>query len=81
MVAPFSSSAFAVGRSIGSPLVLRWDGTSWTRETTSTVSSNPYLTAAAAGGPGAIWAIGYRFEFNAYANRTLAMLGSWRSCR
>jgi hypothetical protein len=76
VVTSSSSSAFAVGRSNGAPLVLRWNGTSWTRETTPAVSSNPYLTAVAAGGPGAIWSIGYRFELNAYANRTLAMLGS-----
>jgi hypothetical protein len=73
---PSSSAAFAVGRSNGSPLVLRWNGSSWTREATPTVSSNPYLTAVVAGGSGAVWAIGYRFELNAYANRTLTMLGS-----
>jgi len=75
VVALSPSSVVAVGRSNGTPLVLRWDGTSWTREMTPG-SSNPFLTAAAAGGPDTVWAIGYRFEFNAYANRTLTMLGS-----
>jgi hypothetical protein len=40
------------------------------------VSSNPYLTGAAPGGPTGVWAVGYRFELNAYSNRTLTMLGS-----
>lgn len=39
-------------------------------------ASNPFLTAATAAGPGSVWAIGYRFELSAYANRTLTMLGS-----
>jgi hypothetical protein len=75
VVALSPSTVVAVGRSNGAPLVLRWDGTSWTRETTPG-SSNPFLTGAAAGGPNAVWAIGYRFELNAYANRTLTMLGT-----
>jgi hypothetical protein len=74
VVALSPSTVVAVGRSNGAPLVLRWDGTSWTREATP-ASSNPYVTAAAAGGPNAVWAVGYRFELNAYANRTLTMLG------
>jgi len=74
VVALSSSTVVAVGRSNGAPLVLRWNGTSWIRETTP-ASSNPYVTGAAAGGPNAVWAIGYRFELNAYANRTLTMLG------
>jgi hypothetical protein len=75
VVALSPSTVVAVGRSGGAPLVLRWNGTSWTRETTPG-SSNPYLTAAAGGGPDTVWAVGYRFELNAYANRTLTMLGS-----
>jgi hypothetical protein len=74
VVALSPSSVVAVGRSNGSPLVLRWNGTSWARETTPT-SSNPFLTGVAAGSPSAVWAVGYRFELNAYANRTLTMLG------
>jgi hypothetical protein len=35
----------------------------------------PYVTGGAAGAPNAVWAVGYRFELNAYANRTLTMLG------
>src|SRR3954452_7229556 len=74
VVALSSSTVVAVGRSNGAPLVLRWNGTSWIRETTPG-SSNPYVTGAAAGGPNAVWAVGYRFELSAYANRTLTMLG------
>jgi hypothetical protein len=74
VVALSSSTVVAVGRSNGAPLVLRWNGTSWIREVTP-ASSNPYVTGAAAGGPNAVWAVGYRFELNAYANRTLTMLG------
>jgi hypothetical protein len=74
-VAALSSSAVvAVGRSGGAALILRWNGTSWLRETTPAFS-NPFLTAAVAAGPGSVWAIGYRFELNAYANRTLTLLG------
>jgi hypothetical protein len=74
VVALSPSSVVAVGRSNGAPLVLRWNGTSWTRETTPG-SSNPFVTGVAAGGPNGVWAVGYRFELNAYANRTLTMLG------
>jgi hypothetical protein len=75
VVALSPSTVVAVGRSNGAPLVLRWNGTSWTRETTPG-SSNPYVTGAAAAGPNAVWAVGYRFELNAYSNRTLTMLGT-----
>jgi hypothetical protein len=75
VVALSASTAVAVGRSNGAALILRWNGTAWTRDGTPAFS-NPYLTGAAAGGSGAVWAIGYSFAFNAYANRTLTMLGS-----
>jgi hypothetical protein len=75
VVALSASTVVAVGRSNGAPLVLRWNGTSWTRETTPAFS-NPYVTGAAAGGPNAVWAVGYSFAPNAYANRTLTMLGT-----
>ena len=75
VVALSPSMVVAVGRSNGAPLVLRWNGTSWTRETTP-ASSNPYLTGAAAAGSSTVWAVGYRFELNAYANRTLTLLGT-----
>src|SRR5829696_7990277 len=75
VVALSPSTVVAVGRSNGAPLVLRWNGTSWTRETTPG-SSNPFVTGAAAGGPNAVWAVGYRFELSAYSNRTLTMLGT-----
>ena len=73
VVALSASNVVAVGRASGAALVLRWNGTSWTRETTP-VLSGPYLTGAAATGSNAVWAVGYRFELNAYANRTLTML-------
>lgn len=75
VVALSASNVIAVGRANGAPLVLRWDGTSWTRDTTPAFS-NPFLTGAAASGSTAVWAVGYRFELNAYSNRTLTMLGS-----
>jgi hypothetical protein len=75
VVALSPSAVVAVGRANGAPLVLRWNGTSWTREATPT-SSNPFVTGAAAGGPNSVWAVGYRFEVNAYSNRTLTMLGT-----
>jgi len=75
VVALSSSTVVAVGRSNGAPLVLRWNGTSWTQETTPGASA-PYLTGATPAGAGKVWAVGYRFELNAYSNRTLAMLGS-----
>jgi hypothetical protein len=75
VVALSSSTAVAVGRSNGAPLILRWNGSSWIREATPAFA-NPFLTGAAAAGTGAVWAIGYRFELNAYANRTLTLLGS-----
>ena len=75
VVALSASTVVAFGRSNGSPLILRWNGTSWIRESTPAFS-NPFLTGAAAAGPSSVWAIGYRFELNAYANRTLTLLGS-----
>ena len=75
VVALSSSTVVAVGRANGAPLILRWNGTSWTRQSTAAFSS-PYLTAAAAAGPNTVWAIGYRFELNAYSNRTLTLLGA-----
>jgi hypothetical protein len=75
VVALSPTTVVAVGRSNGAPLILRWNGTSWTREATS-ASSNPFVTGAAAGGPNTVWAVGYRFDLNAYSNRTLTMLGT-----
>jgi hypothetical protein len=75
VVAVSAATAVAVGHTTGAPLVLRWNGASVTRETTP-AAANPFLTGAAAAGPGGVWALGYRFDLNAYANRTLAMLGT-----
>jgi hypothetical protein len=74
VVALSPSTVVAVGRSNGAPLVLRWNGSSWIRETTPG-SSNPYVTGAAPSGSTGVWAVGYRFELSAYANRTLTMRG------
>ena len=76
VVALSPTTVVAVGQSNYAPLVMRWNGTSWTREATPEVSGNPHLTAATPAGPSAVWAVGYRFELNAYANRTLTMLGT-----
>ena len=35
---------------------MHWNGTSWTRETAPTLKR--VLTAAAAGGPNTVWAVG-----------------------
>ena len=67
------SSVVAVGRSNNAALIMRWNGTAWTQEATPSLS-NPYITGVVAAG-GTVWATGYRFELNAYANRTLTMLG------
>jgi len=75
VVALSPSAVVAVGRSNGAPLILRWNGTSWTRDTTPAFS-NPYVTGAAPAGPNGVWAVGYSFALNAYANRTLTMLGT-----
>jgi hypothetical protein len=75
VVALSPTTVVAVGRSNGAPLILRWNGTSWTRDSTPTFS-NPYFTGAAPAGPNAVWAVGYSFALNAYANRTLTMLGA-----
>jgi hypothetical protein len=74
VVALSPTNVVAVGRSNGAALVLRWNGTSWTRGTTP-VLSGPYLTGVTAAG-NAVWAVGYRFELNAYSNRTLTILGT-----
>jgi hypothetical protein len=75
VVAVSSSTVVAVGRSNGAALVLHWNGTAWTQDSTPPFS-NPYLTGAATGSSNAVWAIGYSFALNAYANRTLTMLGT-----
>jgi hypothetical protein len=74
-VALSATTVVAVGRSNGAPLILRWNGTSWIRET-APAFSNPFLTGAAAAGPSSVWATGYRFDLSAYGNRTLTLLGS-----
>ena len=75
VVALSATNVAAVGQSNGAPLILHWNGTSFTRDSTPAFS-NPFLTGAVAGGPNSVWAIGYSFNLNAYANRTLTLLGS-----
>jgi len=69
LVALSASNVVAVGTSSGTgiPLVLRWNGSSWSREAPAP-SGN--LTGAAAVGT-TVWAVGNQFALNAYEERTL----------
>jgi hypothetical protein len=46
------------------------------RRTAVQMRDAAFLSSAAAGGPDGVWAVGYRFELNAYSNRTLTILGT-----
>jgi hypothetical protein len=74
IVALSPSNIVAIGTTGTSrlPLVLHWNGSSWTRET----ASIPIVTlaAAAAVGPNTFWVVGNRFELNAYEERTFTMV-------
>jgi hypothetical protein len=74
IVALSPSNIVAVGTTGGggTSLVLRWNGSSWVRE----VAPNATLTGAAAVGPGTFWAVGNRFDLNAYEERTFTMARS-----
>jgi hypothetical protein len=62
---------YAVGQASGIPsLVLRWNGTSWARETTPTTGT---VWDAAAGGPGTVWAVGQRGNPNVGVGRTFTL--------
>jgi hypothetical protein len=71
IVALSPSNIIAVGTTGGSwtSLVLHWNGTSWVREAAPDAN-----LAAAAVGPNTFWAVGHRFDLNAYAERTFTMV-------
>jgi hypothetical protein len=71
-LSPSNIVAVGIGGSSGIPLVMHWNGSSWAVETAST--PNATLTAAAAVGPNTFWAVGNRFELNAYEERTVTMV-------
>jgi len=76
IVALSPSNIIAVGTTAGggTPLVLRWNGSSWTRETTLPTAT---ITGAAAVGPSTYWAVGNKFDLNAgYEEQTFTMLRS-----
>jgi len=74
IVALSPSNIVAVGTagSSFSPLVMHWNGSSWRVETAS--PPNATLNGAAAVGPNTFWAVGTRFELNAYEERTFTMV-------
>lgn len=55
----------------GTSLVLHWNGASWLRE----AAPDAALAGAAAVGPNTFWAVGNRFDLNAYEERTFTMVG------
>jgi hypothetical protein len=71
IVALSPSNIIAVGTTAGggTSLVLHWKGSSWVRE----AAPNATLAGAAAVGPNTFWAVGNRFDLNAYEERTLTM--------
>jgi hypothetical protein len=76
VVALSPSNIIAVGTSAGggTPLVLRWNGSSWSRETAPSPAT---ITGAAAAGPGTCWAVGNRFDLGAgYEEQTFTMVTS-----
>jgi len=68
-----SSNIIAVGTTGGggTSLVLHWNGASWLRAT----APDATLAGAAAVGPSTFWAVGNRFDLNAYEERTFTMVG------
>lgn len=72
IVALSPSNIVAVGTAAGggTSLVLHWNGSSWVRET----APNATLNGAAAVVPNTFWAVGNRFELNAYEERTFTMV-------
>jgi hypothetical protein len=62
------SKVYAVGQAPNIPsLVMRWNGSSWTTETTPTTGT---VWDAAAVGPGTVWAVGQRGNPNVGVSRT-----------
>jgi hypothetical protein len=66
-----SARVYAVGQAPGVPsLVLRWNGTSWARESTPSTGT---VWDAAAAGPGTVWAVGQRSTPNTGTGRTFTL--------
>jgi hypothetical protein len=53
-------------------LVARWNGSTWSRETTPSPGAYCYLNDAAAAAPGTVWAVGTQFN-NSYVGRTFGV--------
>jgi hypothetical protein len=72
VVALSPTNIIAVGTARGGwqSVVLHWNGSSWTQE----AASNAKITGAAVVGPNRYWAVGARFELNAYEERTFTMV-------
>jgi hypothetical protein len=65
------TKVYAVGQAPGVPsLVLRWNGTAWSRETTPTTGT---VWDAAATGPATVWAVGQRGNPNTGTARTFTL--------
>jgi hypothetical protein len=65
------TKVYAVGQAPGIPsLVLRWNGTGWSRETTPTTGTVWEATAAASG---TVWAVGQRGNPNVGVGRTYTL--------
>jgi hypothetical protein len=74
IVALSATNIIAVGTTGGgwTSLVLHWNGSTWTRQ----AAPDGRVTAAAAVGPNAFWAVGARFDLAAYSERTFSMVGT-----
>ena len=65
------TKVYAVGQAPGVPsLVMRWNGTSWSREPTPATGT---VWDAAAAGPGTVWAVGQRGNPNVGVGRTFTL--------
>jgi hypothetical protein len=65
------TKVYAVGQAPGVPsLVLRWNGSAWTRESTPATGT---VWDAAAAGPGTVWAVGQRGNPNTGVGRTFTL--------
>jgi hypothetical protein len=72
IVALSPTNILAIGNSGsgGTPLVLHWNGSAWTRETTPNAVN---LSGAAVVGPNTFWAVGNGFDLSAYEDRNLIL--------
>jgi len=53
-----ATNTWAVGSTAGRTLILRWDGSQWTRVPSPTPGTSSQLLAVAASSAGNIWAVG-----------------------